>query len=62
MAIPPQFQKAHDRQAGKHPTPLSPKANGKHNPLSSLAAKPKNDSDGDDKKKAAMLAAFKGRH
>lgn len=60
MPVPPQFQKAHDREAGEKPTPLSPK-NGKHNPLSSIASKGKQ-GDGDDKKKAAMLAAFKGRH
>lgn len=49
--------KAHDRLAGKHPTPLSPKGNGRFNPLSSIASSSKGDDD--DKKKAAMLAAFK---
>lgn len=60
MAIPPQFLKAHDRQAGKKPTPLSP-GKDKDGPLSSIAARSKK-GDGDDKKKAAMLAAFKGKH
>jgi hypothetical protein len=60
MAVPPQFQKAHDRMAGKKPTPLSPQK-GQGGPLSSIASTPKK-GDADDKKKQAMLAAFKGRH
>lgn len=51
---------AHNRLAGKKPTPLSP-AKGQGGPLSSIAPAPKKGDD-KDKKKAAMLAAFKGKH
>lgn len=52
----------HNRLADKqHPNRLSPVPNAKKNPLSSVTPG-RGDHDGDDKKKAAMLAAFKGKH